>query len=379
MLFSERSMFLRKSKFQFWTLQILLIVTIIYVSTKISFVFEPIFIFFSTIFAPILISGFLFFLLNPIVKWAERLKLPRGIGILLIFLIFIGLLTLAGSFAVPAIVSQVTELVNNIPKYMRDIDTLLEDFAQSPFLEWMINQDYVDLEEQGQNILSYLGALPGNITSSISGILGVVSNTAIVIVTAPFLLFYMLKDGHRLPNAIVRFLPKDYRDEGKILLEQTGKTLTDYIQGQMIVALCVGTLSYIGYLIIDLPYALILALAVAVTNIIPYVGPILGAAPAFIVGLFHSPMTALLVVVVAIIAQQIESNVISPLVIGKSLDTHPATIIIILLTAGNLAGVLGMILAVPVYAVVKTIILNIVKFVQLSRENRSDPPHVEIE
>ncbi|MFZ0446669.1 MAG: AI-2E family transporter [Bacillus sp. (in: firmicutes)] len=370
---------MRKSKFQFWTLQILLIVTIIYVSTKISFVFEPVFILFSTIFAPILISGFLFFLLNPIVKWAERLKLPRGIGILLIFLIFIGLLALAGSFAVPAIVSQVTELVNNIPKYMRDIDTILDDFAQSPFLEWMINQDYVNLEEIGQNVLSYLGALPGNITSSISGIVGAVSNTAIVIVTAPFLLFYMLKDGHKLPNAIVRFLPKDYRDEGKILLEETGKTLTDYIQGQMIVALCVGTLSYIGYLIIDLPYALILALAVAVTNIIPYVGPILGAAPALIVGLFHSPMTALLVVVVALIAQQIESNVISPLVIGKSLDTHPATIIIILLTAGNLAGILGMILAVPVYAVVKTIILNIVKFVQLSRENRSDPPQVEIE
>jgi predicted PurR-regulated permease PerM len=372
-------MFLRKSKLQFWTLQILLVVVIIYVCTKISFVFEPIFIFFSTIFAPILISGFLFFLLNPIVKWAERLKLPRGIGILLIFLIFIGLMVLAGSFAGPAIANQVTELVNNIPKYIRDINILLDDFAESPFLEWMIKQDYVDLEELGQNILSYLGALPSRITSSISGIVGVISNTAIVIVTVPFLLFYMLKDGHRIPNAAVRFLPRDYRDEGKVLLKETGKTLTDYIQGQLIVALCVGTLSYIGYLIIDLPYALILALAVAVTNIIPYVGPILGAAPAFIVALFHTPLTALLVVVVALVAQQVESNVISPLVIGKSLDTHPATIIIILLTAANLAGILGMILAVPVYAVVKTIILNMVKFVRLSRENRSDPSHVEIE
>lgn len=361
-------MCLRKSKFQFWLLQILLIVAIIYVCTKISFVFQPIFIFFSTIFAPILISGFLFFLLNPIVKWAEKIKIPRGLGILLIFLIFIGLIVFAISLAGPAIAGQVTELVNHIPKYMRDIEPVLDDFAQSPLLDWMINQEYVNLEELGQNILAYLGELPGRITSSLSNIVGVVSNAAITIVTVPFLLYYMLKDGHKFSNAAVRFLPTDYRDEGKVILKETGKTLTDYIQGQLIVALCVGTLSFIGYLIIDLPYAMLLAMAVAVTNIIPYVGPIIGAAPAFIVGLFQSPMTALLVVVVALIAQQIESNFISPLVIGKSLDTHPVTIIIILLTAGNLAGILGMILAVPVYAVAKTIVLNIVKFVRLSRQ-----------
>jgi predicted PurR-regulated permease PerM len=148
------------------------------------------------------------------------------------------------------------------------------------------------------------------------------------------------------------------------MLKETGETLSSYIQGQVIVALSVGTLAFVGYLIIDLPFALVMALIVAFTNIIPYVGPILGGAPAVIVALFDSPTKALLVVLIIVIAQQVEGNVLSPLILGKSLDTHPATIIIVLLAAGNLAGILGMVLAVPFYAVVKTIVLNVIKFLQ---------------
>src|SRR5690606_40778024 len=132
------------------------------------------------------------------------------------------------------------------------------------------------------------------------------------------------------------FFPSTYRDEALTILTETGDTLSAYIQGQVTVALAVGTLSFIGYLIIDLPFALVMALIVAVTNIIPYVGPLLGGAPAVIVALFDSPMKAALVVLVIVVAQQIEGNVLSPLILGKSLDTHPATIIILLLAAGNL-------------------------------------------
>ena len=110
-----------------------------------------------------------------------------------------------------------------------------------------------------------------------------------------------------------------------------------------------------------------MALIVAVTNIIPYVGPFLGGAPAVLIALFDSPTKALLVIVVITIAQQLEGNVLSPLILGKKLDTHPATIIILLLVAGNLAGILGMILAIPTYAVSKTIILNFVNFLRLRK------------
>ena len=196
----------------------------------------------------------------------------------------------------------------------------------------------------------------------------VVTNITLVIVTVPFILFYMLKDGHKLPGAILKFVPTQYRKPGAIVLKDTVETLATYIQGQLLVSLFVGVGTLIGYLIIDLPYAILFALICAITNIIPYVGPYLGGAPAFIVALIHSPTQALLVVIVILIVQQIDGNVISPLVIGKKLNTHPLTIIILLLVAGNIAGILGMILAVPTYSVVKTIILNIAKFVKLRKE-----------
>src|SRR5690606_8537892 len=120
----------------------------------------------------------------------------------------------------------------------------------------------------------FANTLPDRLTNGISNVMGVVANITITIVTVPFLLFYMFKDGHRFVDAVGKFIPESYRKEGIDTLKDTAKTLSAYIQGQVTVALFVGTLSFIGFLIIDLRYALVMALICAVTNIIPYVGPI---------------------------------------------------------------------------------------------------------
>jgi predicted PurR-regulated permease PerM len=357
-----------KSKFQYWLVQILLILTIIYVSTKITFLFQPIGVFFSTIFFPILITGFLFFLLNPVVNYLQRNKVPRLIAILIIYVVFTGLLVLAIGNLVPSITKQFTALANELPRYANKTLVFFDDLAQTSEFRWIIDEQNDLLETAEQKLLKFANTLPDKITVSITNILSVIANIAIILITVPFLLFYMFKDGHKFPNALSKFFPAAYREEGLTVLKETGETLSAYIQGQVTVALAVGILAFIGYLIIDLPFALVMALVVAVTNIIPYVGPILGGAPAVIVALFDSPTKALLVLLVIVVAQQIEGNVLSPLILGKSLDTHPATIIILLLAAGNLAGVMGMVLAIPTYAVVKTIVLNLVKFLRARRK-----------
>jgi predicted PurR-regulated permease PerM len=353
-----------KSKTQFWLIQILLILTIIFVSSKVTFLFKPIGIFFSTIFFPILITGFLFFLLNPLVKFLERKKFPRVAAILVIYIGFAGLLVLAIGNLVPAVSKQAADLAENLPVFAdKTIEFFNETVKSSEFKNFRDEQAEI-FENVQKRLMEFANTLPTTLTNGIMGIFGVVTNLAIIIVTVPFLLFYMIKDGHKFPQAVSKFFPSSYREEGMKILKETGETLSAYIQGQVTVALAVGTLSFIGYLIIDLPYALILALIVAFTNIIPYVGPIIGGAPAVIVGLFDSPTKALLVIVVILVAQQVEGNLLSPMILGKSLDTHPATIIIILLAAGNLAGVLGMVLAVPTYAVSKVIVLNTVRFLR---------------
>lgn len=357
-----------KSKFQYWLIQILLILTIIFVSTKITFLFQPIGVFFSTIFFPILITGFLYFLLNPVVNFLQRKKVPRLIAILIIYVVFTGLLVLAIGNLVPSITNQFTALANALPGYADKTLEFFDDLAKSSEYRWIIDEQNDLLETVEQNLIEFANTLPDRITVSITNILGIIANIAIILVTVPFLLFYMFKDGHKFPRALAKFLPAAYREEGLTVLKETGETLSAYIQGQVTVALAVGILAFIGYLIIDLPFALVMALVVAVTNIIPYIGPILGGAPAVIVALFDSPTKALLVLLVIVVAQQVEGNVLSPLILGKSLDTHPATIIILLLAAGNLAGVMGMVLAIPTYAVIKTIVLNLVKFLRARKK-----------
>jgi predicted PurR-regulated permease PerM len=324
----------------------------------------PIGIFFTTLFFPILITGFLFFLLNPIVNFLQRQKMPRLVAILIIYVLFIGILVFAIGNLVPATSNQFTALANALPDYADKTLTFFDNVAQSSEFKWIMDEQNDFLDTSKQTLIDFANTLPDKVTGSITNILGVFANIAIILVTVPFLLFYMFKDGHRFPLALTKFLPAAYREAGLIMLKETGETLSAYIQGQVLVALAVGTLAFIGYLIIDLPFALVMALLVMFTNIIPYVGPIIGGAPAVIVALFDSPTKALLVVLVILIAQQVEGNVLSPLILGKSLDTHPATIIIVLLAAGNLAGILGMVLAVPFYAVVKTIVLNVVKFLK---------------
>jgi predicted PurR-regulated permease PerM len=281
--------------------------------------------------------------------------------------IILGVIALIVGNLIPMISKQVMAFANDVPFYYNQTMKFIDQLADTEQFKWIMTQEYVSISNVVKQLNDYIATLPTQMTNSISGIFSAVTNIAVTIVTVPFLLFYMFKDGDRFPVMVGKFFPPTYRSEALKTLKDTGETLAAYINGQVTVALFVGTLSFIGYVIIDLPYALVMALIVAVTNIIPYVGPFLGGAPAAIIALFDSPTKAILVVVVITIAQQLEGNVLSPLILGKKLDTHPATIIIILLVAGNLAGLLGMILAVPFYAVTKTIILNFVRFLKLRK------------
>ena len=141
--------------------------------------------------------------------------------------------------------------------------------------------------------------------------------------------------------------------------------------------LFVGSLTFIGYLIIQMPYALLLGVVAGILNIVPYLGPWLGVLPAIIVALTVSFPKAIAVAVVVIIVQQVDSNLLYPNVIGKTLQIHPLTIIVLLLVAGNMFGFLGIVLAIPGYAVVRTIIQYLVSFYRLQKRARSEAKIVD--
>lgn len=366
-----RKQSLLKSKTHFWTLQILLVLLIIYVSTKVSFLFEPIIVFASTLFTPILIAGILYFIFNPIVRLLEK-KLPRTLSILLIYLVFVAFIGFVLSAVGPVFTKQVTDLFNNIPSYVKQIQIFIKQMSNSQWFTWIMNQDFVSVAKIESSIGEYLTSLPENITGSLTSVFGVVTNIALTAVTVPFILFYMLKDGHRFPNLAVKILPDKYKNEGLKIFKDLYETLAAYIQGQLIVCLFVGTACFIGFWIAGVKYALILGLIIAVTNIIPYVGPFLGAAPAVIIAFLDSPTKALIALIIVVAVQQTDGNLLSPLIIGRRLNTHPLTIILLLIGAGSFGGILGMILAVPAYALLKAFTLNVVRLVRLRQRYKKE-------
>ncbi|WP_175640589.1 AI-2E family transporter [Metabacillus schmidteae] len=361
-----------KSKVHFWTLQILLLLLIVFVGTKVSFLFEPIIVFTSTLFFPILIAGILFFIFNPLVRLLERNRVPRTLAILIPYIVFVGVITGIISFIGPIVSQQVSDLINNFPTYAREISDFILSMSQTHWFTWLMEQQYVPLNQIEQTLTGYATSLPENITASFSKLLGVVTNITLTIVTVPFILFYMLKDGHKFPGEAVKLFPSTYRGEGLKILKDLYETLATYIQGQLIVSLVVGLGCFIGYMIIGLDYALVLGIVVAVTNIIPYLGPFIGATPAVVIALLDSPTKALLAALVVTVVQQLDGNLLSPLIIGKRLNTHPLTIILLLIGAGSFGGVIGMILAVPTYAVLKAVTLNVVRLIKLRAKSKED-------
>lgn len=356
-----------KSKLLFWTLEFLLIGILIYVGTKIAFLFNPIVTFVSTLFFPIVISGFLFYLLKPVVTFLINRKLPKVMSIFIIYLVFVGLIGLLIGTGVPSLFKQINHFVEELPVYLKQMDELINNLVRSRWFKWTMEQDYINVKDGINTIQNYVAELPSTLAHGLSSVLAMVKNITVVIVLVPFILFFMLKDGDKLPGAILRFVPRSYHVPSLKVLKETSTTLATYIQGQLLVCMFVGVASFIGYLLIGLPYAFLFALISAVTNIIPYAGPFIGLAPAFFFALIYSPLQSILVIIIVIIVQQLESIILSPLVIGKKLNTHPVTIITLLFVSGNIAGVVGMILAIPTYSVVKTIILNITTFIKLQK------------
>lgn len=361
----------RKKKLMFWSAELLLLASLIFVFTKIRFVFSPVFTFFQTLFAPFLIAGFLFYLLNPLVKILmkiriKKFKVKRPLAIAVVFLLLISVLGLVISFFIPRLIEQIKSLVIGLPGYLSELQRFLTNLFNNSHIDWLQKVDLHSYMNKFEGSLtSILKKFILSLTTSLGSVIGTITSVTVTLVTVPFILFYMLKDGEKLVPTVEKFFPEHNRSKVARLLHEMSATLSRYISGQMIECLFVGTFSAIGYSMTGIPYALLVGLFAGITNIIPYLGPYIGLMPALFLAFSKSLPTVFWVIVVCIVVQQLDGNLVYPNVIGKSLHLHPLTIIIILLVAGNIAGLLGMILGVPLYAVTKVVVKFVYDIAQI--------------
>lgn len=328
----------------------ILIFLLVYLISITNFIFAPVAAYLTAIAVPIVGAGVIFYITNPLVNLLEKYKVPRMLGILVVFLLIVILIFLGINFVVPIVQQQFDKLTNSLPSMINSAEELIN--------LWQNRQSYIpeQLETTIQNMTDNLNTYVENITSVLVDAIGQIFSFVFAFFLIPFFLFFMLKDGEKFIPFITKFLSEEKAKSLKTLANDINHTLASFIQGQFIVSVCVGVMLYIGYIIIDLDYSLTLALFAVLMNFIPFVGPFLSAIPAVLVGFFQEPMLGVWAAVVMIIAQQIESNFISPNVMGKVLQIHPLTVITLILAAGGIAGFLGLLFIIPAYAVVKTII-----------------------
>lgn len=347
--------FFLDNKFVLFLLVLLLIGLNILVFTKTSFIFTPIIVLLKTISLPIILTGIVFYLLNPIVDFLERRRIRRIYSILLLYLLIIGLITITIVSIIPFLKEQIMSLIDNIPRYVDVVENQTKQLIGSNFVNQAQQTMNINISDLATKVSDQAATIVNSTFTGVGNFIGALTEIIISIVTVPFILFYLLKDGKKLPVYILKFVPTRLKEQTYTVLSEMNHRLSSYIRGQIIVSFCIGFLLFIGYLIIGLDYASLLAVIAACTSIVPYLGPTIAITPAIIIAIVTSPLMLLKLVIVWTIVQLIEGKLISPQIMGKNLHIHPITIIFLLLTAGKLFGVVGIILAIPGYAVAKVI------------------------
>ncbi|WP_336284126.1 AI-2E family transporter [Natronobacillus azotifigens] len=326
--------------------------TLIYLFHLTGFVFRPIGSVLASLAVPIIGAGFLYYITNPLVGLLERVKVPRILGIIIVFLTLIAVIFFSIYFIFPVIQRQFESLMENVPAMAESLEDI--------FTMWQNRNDIIPegIQNALDNFIDNLGGYTEQVATSIFQFIGSVFSFLFSFVLIPFFLFFMLKDREKFIPYLTGFFSESKGESLGRLLKSVNHTLGSFIQGQALVSLSVGIMLLIGYLIVGLDYALVLAVFALVMNLIPYIGPWLSAIPAVAIGFFQDPMVGVWTAVIMIVAQQIESNIIEPNVMGRVLSVHPLTVVVIILAAGALFGFIGFIFAVPAYAVIKTVITH---------------------
>ncbi|MGK0550764.1 AI-2E family transporter [Enterococcus faecalis] len=337
---------------------VLLILLILLVFTKVSYLFRPIWQFFGVVGLPIIMAGILYYLLNPVVDFLQTKRIPRVWGIVGLFILVIAFFVWGGIVIVPKIQEQTISFINHFPQYVDKIDAQMKALLSDPSLAQFRSQ----LESIGDKLLNSLGGIIKSVsTFTVQGLgnfFGVVVTVAVALITMPFILFYLLKDGRQLVPYLLHFLPNKMRQPTYKVLSEVNNQVSSYIRGQLTVAFAVAVLFIIGFSIIGLDYAVTIGIVAGFLNLIPYLGSFLAMIPAVFLGIVGGPALLVKVLLVFIIEQTIEGRVISPLVLGSQLAIHPVTILLVLLTSGKLFGIVGVIVGIPFYAAAKVVITH---------------------
>jgi predicted PurR-regulated permease PerM len=278
--------------------------------------------------------------LKPGVNFLERIKFPRIIAALVVYLLFIFSLYSIFSLIIPPLLSEMIFLFKNLPEIIKSI---------LPQSNVVINFDFLT-----QNI-------PSIANQTLAFIKGIFSNVIFVTSTL-FFGFYFLLEKNLENKLLGRFFEEVEINKIELISTRTQKRMRSWFWGEVILMIIVGTMTYIGLNIIGMKYVLALAVLAGLLEVIPSLGPITSSIPAILIGLSYSPVLGLYCAILYLVVQQLENNLIVPVVMKKATGLHPIVTLIAMVIGGKLAGIMGVLLAVPLTIFIETILIESQKF-----------------
>lgn len=285
--------------------------------------------------------------LGPWVDALHRKKLPRAIGTLLLYILILGTFSLSLVLLIPPIVSEVGQLANSFPQYY---DRVINEFHNLRTFSTQIGVGQ-NLERTLENVQFGLGTVTGGVFSTLTGFFGgLFSFIAILVIT-----FYLLIQENGLKKVFHAFAPNQYRPFLTQLVNRIEQRMGLWLRGQLILLLVIGLLSYVALIAIGVKYPIALAFWAGLTEFIPIIGPIIGAIPAAFIAFSQSPVLGVITIAAYVVIQQLENHVIVPRVMSIAVGLNPVLVIVVLLVGAKIAGVPGIILAVPFTLIVSEI------------------------
>jgi predicted PurR-regulated permease PerM len=301
---------------------------------------------------PFIFAFFIAYLLNPIVKFVEKRNFPKCWAILWVYLVVFILAGIVIVFGVPHILGELNKLIHDIPKLAQEVQSIMTN-VQTRYSRFALPEGIKEVVSE--RIIQYQELLLNAVRAGTTSLINVISY-CISLVIAPVFAFYMLKDIGQIKDSITLTIPRKYRSDMLAIGRDIDEIISAFLRGHFLVCVIVGILTGVGMYLIGLDFALIIGIIAGVAELVPFLGPIIAAVPALSLALLISRETALYAVLVILIVQQLENAVISPKILGRSMGLHPLVVIFTIMAGGELYGLLGILLAVPVAATLKVVL-----------------------
>ena len=301
------------------------------------------------------VAFILAYFFDPIYEFLLKKKIPKILSILIIFSIIISLLIIIIFVVIPSLINQLTILYNEVPNLFEEYQALilslkpqLSNFINPENVEILIKENFSEMQRNilrfSQNIIIYLS--------------GTVSSITFGIVIIPLILFYLLRDIIIFKENLYNFVSKKNKEEFKKIIEKIDSIISGFIRGRLVICTIVGVIIGVGLYFLNLKFAFIIGIISGVLNFIPYLGPIVGLFLALIFALGQPWWILLLIIILFVFANQVEAMYLNPTILGKELGLHPLTVIFSMLVCGQILGILGVLIAVPLVAILKVLFIK---------------------